>query len=82
VIELRAGRKDVRRPAELSYAYIVFSLLAGIHTEEARARHWAHVDWTATPPPTRPSRRTWPSGDQSTGTGTATPKPNDHSIRV
>ena len=32
--------------------------------------------WTATPPPARPSRRTWPSGDQCACT--ATPRPNDH----
>ena len=37
VMELRPGLKDVRRPAELMYAYIVLSLLAGLRTEEARA---------------------------------------------
>src|SRR5712691_11697251 len=36
-IELRPGLKDVRRPAELMYAYIVLSLMVGVRTEEARA---------------------------------------------
>jgi integrase len=44
VIELRPGLKDVRRPAELMYAYIVLSLLVGVRTEEARALRWDHVD--------------------------------------
>jgi len=44
VMELRPGLKDVRRPAELMYAYIVLSLLAGLRTEEARALRWDHVD--------------------------------------
>jgi integrase len=44
VLELRPGLKDVRRPAELMYAYIVLSLLAGLRTEEARALRWDHVD--------------------------------------
>jgi integrase len=44
VIELRPGLKDVRRPAELMYAYIVLSLLVGLRTEEARALRGDHVD--------------------------------------
>jgi integrase len=44
VMELRPGLKDVRRPAELMYAYIVLSLLVGLRTEEARALRWDHVD--------------------------------------
>jgi integrase len=44
VIELRPGLKDVRRPAELMYAYIVVSMLVGLRTEEARALRWDHVD--------------------------------------
>src|SRR5215470_12533003 len=44
VLELRSGLKDVRRPPELMYAYIVLSLLVGIRTEEARALHWDHVN--------------------------------------
>ncbi len=43
-LELRPGLKDVRRPAELMYAYIVLSLLVGLRTEEARALRWDHVD--------------------------------------
>jgi hypothetical protein len=35
VLALRPGLKDVRRPAELMYAYIVLSLLVGVRTEEA-----------------------------------------------
>jgi integrase len=49
VIELRPGLKDVRRPAELMYAYIVVSLLAGLRTEEARALRWDHVDLDGNP---------------------------------
>jgi integrase len=49
VIELRPGLKDVRRPAELMYAYIVLSLLAGLRTEEARALRWDHVDLDGDP---------------------------------
>ncbi|HUC24434.1 MAG TPA: site-specific integrase [Streptosporangiaceae bacterium] len=49
VIELRPGLKDVRRPAELMYAYIVLSLLAGLRTEEARALRWDHVDLDGNP---------------------------------
>jgi integrase len=49
VIELRPGLKDVRRPAELMYAYIVVSLLAGLRTEEARALRWDHVDLDGDP---------------------------------
>jgi integrase len=48
-IELRPGLKDVRRPAELMYAYIVLSLLAGLRTEEARAVRWDHVDLDGDP---------------------------------
>jgi integrase len=44
VMELRPGLKDVRRPAELMYAYIVLSLLVGVRTEEARALRWDHTD--------------------------------------
>ena len=44
VAELHPGLKDVRRPAELMYAYIVLSLLCGVRTEEARALRWQHVD--------------------------------------
>ena len=43
-MDLRPGLKDVRRPAELMYAYIVLSLLVGVRTEEARALRWHHVD--------------------------------------
>jgi integrase len=54
VMELHPGLKDVRRPAELMYAYIVLSLLCGVRTEEARALRWHHVDLdgdlTASPP--------------------------------
>jgi integrase len=49
VMELRPGLKDVRRPAELMYAYIVLSLLAGLRTEEARALRWDHVDLDGDP---------------------------------
>jgi integrase len=49
VLELRPGLKDVRRPAELMYAYIVLSLLAGFRTEEARALRWDHVDLDGDP---------------------------------
>jgi integrase len=48
-IELRPGLKDVRRPAELMYAYIVLSLLVGVRTEEARALRWDHVDLDGNP---------------------------------
>ena len=64
VMELRPGLKDVRRPAELVYAYIVLSLLAGIRTEEARALHWAHVDLDGDPdasPPVPPHVAVWRS---------------------
>jgi integrase len=44
VMELHPGLKDVRRPAELMYAYIVLSLVCGLRTEEARALRWQHVD--------------------------------------
>jgi integrase len=49
VIELRPGLKDVRRPAELMYAYIMLSLLAGLRTEEARALRGDHVDLDGDP---------------------------------
>jgi integrase len=49
VVELHAGLKDVRRPAELMYAYIVLSLLVGVRTEEARALRWDHVDLDGDP---------------------------------
>jgi integrase len=49
VIELRPGLKDVRRPAELMYAYIVLSLLVGVRTEEARALRWDHMDLDGDP---------------------------------
>jgi integrase len=49
VMELKPGLKDVRRPAELMYAYIVLSLLAGLRTEEARALRWDHVDLDGDP---------------------------------
>jgi integrase len=49
VMELRPGLKDVRRPAQLIYAYIVLSLLAGLRTEEARALRWDHVDLDGDP---------------------------------
>jgi integrase len=49
VMELRPGLKDVRRPAELMYAYIVLSLLAGLRTEEARALRWDHVELDGDP---------------------------------
>ena len=57
VMELRPGLKDVRRPAELMYAYIVLSLLVGVRTEEARALRWDHVDLEGDPhadPPAPP----------------------------
>jgi integrase len=49
VMELRPGLKDVRRPADLMYAYIVLSLLVGVRTEEARALRWDHVDLDGDP---------------------------------
>jgi integrase len=49
VIELRPGLKDVRRPADLMYAYIVLSLLVGVRTEEARALRWDHVNLDGDP---------------------------------
>jgi integrase len=49
MVELHPGLKDVRRPAELMYAYIVLSLLVGIRTEEARALRWDHVDLDGDP---------------------------------
>ena len=64
VTELRPGLKDVRRPAELMYAYIVLSLLAGIRTEEARALRWSHVDLDGDPaasPPVPPHVAVWRS---------------------
>ena len=64
VLELRPGLKDVRRPAELMYAYITLSLLCGIRTEEARALRWAHVDLDGDPaarPPVPPHVAVWRS---------------------
>jgi integrase len=49
VMELRPGLKDVRRPAELMYAYIDLSLLVGLRTEEARALRWDHLDLDGDP---------------------------------
>jgi integrase len=63
-MELRPGLKDVRRPAELMYAYIVLSLLCGVRTEEARALRWAHVDLAGDPavrPPVPPHVAVWRS---------------------
>jgi integrase len=61
-MELRPGLKDVRRPAELMYAYFVLSLLTGIRTEEARALRWPHIDLdgdpNATPVPAVPCGHT------------------------
>jgi integrase len=42
-VELHPGLKDVRRAAELMYAYIVLSVLVGLRTEEARALLWDNV---------------------------------------
>ena len=64
VMELRPGLKDVRRPAELMYAYITPSLLCGLRTEEARALRWAHVDLDGDPgaaPPVPPHIAVWRS---------------------
>jgi integrase len=63
-IELRPGLKDVRRPAELMYTYIVLSLLVGVRTEEARALRWDHVDLDGNPgtgPPLPPHVAVWRS---------------------
>jgi integrase len=49
VLELRPGLKDVRRPADLMYAYIAVSLLTGLRTEEARALRWDHVELDGDP---------------------------------
>jgi integrase len=64
VTELRPGLKDVRRPAALMHAYIVFSLLTGVRTEEARALRWAHVELDGDPaasPPIPPHVTVWRS---------------------
>jgi integrase len=64
VMELRPGLKDVRRPAELMYAYIVLSLLVGVRTEEARALRWDHVNLGGDPdaaPPVPPHVALWRS---------------------
>jgi integrase len=64
VLELRPGLKDVRRPAELMYAYIVLSLLVGVRTEEARALRWDHVSLDCDPhadPPVPPHVALWRS---------------------
>jgi integrase len=42
-VELHPGLKDVRRPPEVMYAYIVLSVLVGVRTEEARALRWDHI---------------------------------------
>jgi integrase len=63
-LELRPGLKDVRRPADLMYAYIVLSLLVGIRTEEARALRWDHVNLLGDPdatPPVPPHVAVWRS---------------------
>jgi integrase len=63
-LELRPGLKDVRRPAELMYAYVVLSLLVGVRTEEARALRWQHVDLDGNPhaaPPVPPHVAVWRS---------------------
>ena len=77
VMELHPGLKDVRRPAELMYAYIVLSLLCGIRTEEARALRWQFT-WTlmATRPPARACHLMWPCGDRCACT--ARPRPSGH----
>jgi integrase len=64
VMELQPGLKDVRRPAELMYAYIVLSLLVGVRTEEARALRWDHVELDGDPgakPPVPPHVAVWRS---------------------
>ena len=64
VMELHPGLKDVRRPAELMYAYIVLSLLCGVRTEEASALRWQHVDLDgdlAASPPVPPHVAVWRS---------------------
>jgi integrase len=64
LLELRPGLKDVRRPAELMYCYIVLSLLVGIRTEEARALRWDHVNLVgdhAASPPVPPHVAVWRS---------------------
>jgi integrase len=64
VMELHPGLKDVRRPAELMYAYIVLSLLVGVRTEEARALRWDHVNLDGDPrvdPPVPPHVALWRS---------------------
>jgi integrase len=64
VLELRPGLKDVRRPAELMYAYIAVSLLTGLRTEEARALRWDHIDLNGDPdatPPVPPHVAVWRS---------------------
>jgi integrase len=64
VMELRPGLKDVRRPAELMYAYIVLSLLVGVRTEEARALRWDHTDLDGeaeAEPPVPPHVAVWRS---------------------
>ena len=73
VMELRAGLKDVRRPAALMHAYIVLSLLCGLRTEEARALRWAHVDLDGDPqarPPVPPHVAVWRSVRAHGGTKT------------
>jgi hypothetical protein len=79
VMELRPGLKDVRRPAELMYAYIVLSLLVGVRTEEARALRWDHVNLDGDPDADPPVPRTWRSGGRSATA--ARPKPSDPAAR-
>jgi integrase len=74
VMELRPGLKDVRRPAELMYAYIVLSLLVGVRTEEARALRWDHVNLDGDPHAAPRSPRTWHSGGRCATA--ARPRPN------
>jgi hypothetical protein len=74
VMELRPGLKDVRRPAELVYAYIVLSLLVGVGTEEARAPRWQHVDLDGDRTPSPPLRSMQQCGDRCACT--ARPRPN------
>jgi integrase len=63
-MEPHPGLKDVRRLAVLMYAYIVLSLLAGLHSEETRAPCWQHVNLDGDPhakPPVPPHVAVWRS---------------------
>jgi integrase len=76
LIELQPGLKDVRRLAELMYAYIVLNLLAGLRTEEARALRWDHVDLDGDPdnlPAVPPHVAVWRSVRHA-----AKPRPTAH----